>query len=62
MRSLAAFDAVASVAPGASATVSLTLDAYALSMVGVDGSHAALKGEWIVSLSDSNHTVTVTVV
>lgn len=61
LRSLAAFDSVPSIAPGTSTVVSLSLDAYALSVVGVDGNHAPLKGEWTVALSDSNRTVTLTV-
>jgi beta-D-xylosidase 4 len=63
IRSLVGFERVSLLAPHeTSATLSFPLDAYALSIVSVDGSHVAVKGDWTISFSDAKLQVVITVV
>lgn len=61
IRSLADFGRTAVLNPQEMVSVEFAFDAYTLSVVSNSGAHVAVKGDWVVSFSDTNLTTTITV-
>jgi hypothetical protein len=59
LRTLVGFERIAALAPGASATVAIPLNAYAFSYAAADGTRVSVAGAWLLEAGEASTTFTV---